>query len=95
MCSKEISFCAQNMIIVLGSTINIIGEGHAWSFNVHENLQCDNLNPENCEESAYNLELGLLTFLYSVIRMFPILGEYMASQVLKSKVRCKSCRRLI
>ena len=37
MCSKEIRFYAQNMILVLGSTINVVGEGSVWSFNVHEN----------------------------------------------------------
>ena len=75
ICLKEIRFCAQDMIIVLGSIVNIVGERSLSTFNVHENLQFDNLSSENYEESVYNLELGLLTILYSIIPVFSNLGE--------------------
>ena len=41
MSLKEIGSCAQNMIGILNSTVNIV-EGFIGSFDEHENLHFDN-----------------------------------------------------
>ena len=40
MCLREIALCAQNMLIILGSIVNIIGTP-IWPLNEHVNLHFD------------------------------------------------------
>jgi hypothetical protein len=64
------------MISTLGSIVNIIGGGGGrkggpiWPLNGHERLDFDNeidihMSSKNHKECAYNLNLDLLTILYS------------------------------
>ena len=39
---KKISLCAQNMLTILGSIENMIGENHVRSLNEHKDLHFDN-----------------------------------------------------
>lgn len=53
ICSNEIGMYAQNMITILGSIVNIIGETYV-TINEHENVQFDN-------EYSYKLQTLILS----------------------------------
>ena len=40
MCSQGIGLCAQNMLAIVGSIVDMIG-GPIWPFNEHEKLHFD------------------------------------------------------
>jgi hypothetical protein len=57
MCLKEIGQCAQNMLTILGSTVNMIG-GTISLRNEHANLHVDNeshihMSFKNYEANGY------------------------------------------
>ena len=41
MCLKEMALCAQNMLTILGSIVNIIGGTYIWPCDEHKNLHFD------------------------------------------------------
>ena len=68
MCLKEIGLCAQYMIIILGSIVNIIEKDlYDLLMSTIITLLMEyyiHMSSENYEESNYSLDLDLLTISY-------------------------------
>jgi hypothetical protein len=67
MCLNKMGLCVQNTMIILGSTVNVIG-GNIYGQLARE-FSLDNkwnihLSLKNHEESGYGLSLNLLTISY-------------------------------
>lgn len=67
---NKIRLRVQNMIIILGLIVNVIGGGELiWSFIEHDNLHFDNdknihMSTKDYEKSNYDFSLNLVTILY-------------------------------
>ena len=64
MCFIEIGLCTHNMLIILGSIVNMIGVNY-MTLNEYENVHFDNekdihMSSETCETNVYGNELDLL-----------------------------------
>ena len=78
MCLKEIGRCAQNMLTILGSTVNMIGET-IWLPNEHTNIHFDNesdihMSFKSYEANGYGAWFGFANHL-TLNHVFHILQE--------------------
>lgn len=71
ICWKDIDLCAQNMLTILDTMVNIIGGGAIWSLTIVEDLHFEDeedvhMSSKTYEESGHMHDLDLLSISHEL-----------------------------